>query len=169
MLFLISVGILEIFNKDGCNGIHVAAIKRYLNIIKYLLDEHRCSPLHLAAGNAVIRYLTLDKGCDTMDKNKDGNAPLHVAVLHGHIGVARFFISSSISTLEIIINNGLNTTHIARGHLEYLVDKQGCSPCCLDNTMTKQLQASMNKDGGDIRKSVSRKINFLITLCYVHV
>ena len=67
--------------------------------------------------------------------------------------------SDSISTLEIINNNGRNAIHVAamEGHLniiKYLVDEQGCSPCSLDKYEYTPLHLAADEKLNDLHVSM---------------
>ena len=80
---------IKTLNKDGLNAFHRAVLKKNIDLVKYLEEEHPSSVncrtkeqetgLHLAAklGDAKMIKCLVDLGADLDLKDKDGHTPLH--------------------------------------------------------------------------------------------
>ena len=89
--------------------IHYAALKGYLNIVKWL-DEQDVSltldytvkgvqPIHLAAKNghlSIVKYVH-KRGVSLTVQDKAGRQPIHVAASNGHLAVLKYLYSEGVS------------------------------------------------------------------------
>ena len=100
-------------------AVHVACFNGHLDILKYLIqdvikddnilkhgDEHQRTPLHYACAGGcldVIKYIRLHVVCDTNSMlDKDGNSPLHLAVIHGKLQAVDLLMGSSVADRKYI-------------------------------------------------------------------
>lgn len=145
----------------GRQPIHIAAVKGYLNIVKYLIEEQSCSPsslddtnttpLYLAASDghlSIVRYLTLQHNCDPLRLGYNFTNSLHAATAYGHLEVIRFIVCELKCELSSI--RGLPLLYIAAlsGNLDvvnFFMDALGCSPRSRQQTALLCCQLPMYK------------------------
>lgn len=90
----------------GNSLVHVAAMNGCLDVLKYLIDEQKCSsviqgeygrtPFHAACQKSdnlpVVKYLVEEKHMNPNEKDDNGNNPLHVAVTCGCLDILKYLI-----------------------------------------------------------------------------
>jgi len=119
------------------------------------LDNIKCTPLHYAAMKGdlgIVKFLTLEKHCDSMSTNIYGNTALHIAVHFGHLEIVKFFVEvlecspdilglQNLTLLEMAEANNhpdvaqylqkhsvIPYIHTAIAMVRWLKDKEYCNP-----------------------------------------
>ena len=136
---------------DGSTPLHLAAYNGHLNVVQYLITQHKCdtmckrtngsTPLHDACWNGhldVVEYLITQHKCDTMCKTNQGATPLNLAANNGHLDVVEYLITRHKCDTMCKCNNGSTPLHNAaqKGHLdvvEYLITQHKCDTMCKTN------------------------------------
>ena len=126
-------------------SLQLACTNGHFKLFKYFINERICNPkhqdqdgktlLHYASQGGdmnIIRFLT-EEHCASKTQNICGILPLHIACLHGHLNLVKYFIveqncSPTSQTIE-----GDTSLHYASkgGHediVEYLITWQHCNP-----------------------------------------
>ena len=135
-------------NNDGNAPLNIAATYGKIDIVKYLIEELKCSPrcpgqlgrspLHNDCeknGNIeMVKYLVEKHRCDLSGRDEQGNTPLNVAASSGSLGILKYLIEEKNWNLRSPGQLGRSPLHNAcrkKGNLEmvkYLVEKHGCDP-----------------------------------------
>ena len=136
-------------DSEGHLPLHYAAYNGHLDLVRYFITEHSCSPiaennynstpLHLACSNGqlnVVQYLISEAHCNPSCEDNYGDTPLHYASGHGHLEIAQYLISEAHCNPSCVDNNGDTPLHDACscGYLnivQYLVGEAHCDPLCL--------------------------------------
>ena len=70
-----------------------------LRILSFSLSPSPPSP-PLFFSHSVVRELIRYKHATIQDKDEDSNSPLHIACIHGHVGVAKVLIAANCDIKE---------------------------------------------------------------------
>lgn len=134
----------------GLTPLHHAAAGGSLEVIKYLITEQHCDPksvgenkwtlLHYASkgGHVNTAQYLIELGCDPMIPCHHGSLPLHVACIHGHLAITKYFVTELKCNSEIRGQCGYTSLHYASkgGHIDivqYLLTEGGCDPMAVDD------------------------------------
>ncbi|MBV0900128.1 MAG: ankyrin repeat domain-containing protein, partial [Wolbachia endosymbiont of Fragariocoptes setiger] len=129
---------LSVTGKGGEALLHIAALKGYLEVVKYLVSKHvdiyakdnnGMTIMHYAAlGGSidVIKYL-INKDIEIDTKSKEGRTPLHSAASAGHLPAMEYLINQG-ADLNATNRDQVTTLHYAvEGNneevIEYLLKK----------------------------------------------
>ena len=136
---------LNIKDAEGNTSMHVAALYGNLVILKYLIEDRKCSPmypgclsrtpLHCACeGNdnlVMVKYLVEEQRVDLNAKDEQGNTPLNVAAFSGSLSIMTYLIEERYCSLECPGRLCRTPLHNACQHndnlamVKYLVEKKG--------------------------------------------
>ena len=134
----------SISNKKGLLPLHIACIHGHLNVVKFYCSIWRFKTTKGANGNTllhyasegghvdIIKYLLIQQRYDPKSTNNMGILPLHIACIHGHLNVVKFYCS--IWRFERTQGpNGNTLLHYASegGHVDiikYLLTQQHYDP-----------------------------------------
>ena len=134
-------------DEHGNTPLHVAAFSGSLDILIYLIEEQKCSPvcpgqwgrspLHNACqenGNlAMEKYLVEKHECDPTGKDEQANTPLHVAAFSGSLDILMYLIEERKCSSQCPGQWGRSPLHhacVRNGNLamvKYLVENHGCN------------------------------------------
>ena len=131
-------------DEHGNTLIHIAAMNGCLDVLKYLIeDQHgksgvecKCgrTPIHAACQKienlAMVQYLVEERGEDPNKKDKNGSAPIHIAVMYGSLDILKYLIEQCNSNPKCQCEFGGRLLHHAcnRDIVKYLVEQQNCDP-----------------------------------------
>ena len=113
--------ILSAANKEKKTPLHIACQEGHIEIARYILeilpvpgnrdkflklrDNDKNMPFHLACESGkseIVIYLIEAHKCIVDDCNKDGLSPLHIAVHHGHVNVAKVLVQGrTVDSIDI--------------------------------------------------------------------
>eukprot|EP00731_Ephydatia_muelleri_P024038 Em0016g309a len=115
-------------NNDGNAPLNIAATYGKIDIVKYLIEELKCSP----RCPEMVKYLVEKHRCDLSGRDEQGNTPLNVAASSGSLGILIYLIEEKECDPRCLGHWGRSLLHNAcgkNGNLEmvkYLVEKHRC-------------------------------------------
>eukprot|EP00731_Ephydatia_muelleri_P024052 Em0016g323a len=115
-------------NNDGNAPLNIAATYGKIDIVKYLIEELKCSP----RCPEMVKYLLEKHRCDLSGRDEQGNTPLNVAASSGSLGILIYLIEEKECDPRCLGHWGRSLLHNAcgkNGNLEmvkYLVEKHRC-------------------------------------------
>ena len=162
---LVSVG-CDVNRQDnaGNTPLHLACSSRKSDIVKFLIEEKRCStdvvnnagelPLHLACNsNSIDEIKLVSVGCDVNRQDNAGNTPLHLACSSRKSDIVKFLIEEKRCSTDVVNNAGELPLHLACryriGLSEVKLMSNGCSPNVTTkegNTVLHQFCSNSSKD-----------------------
>ena len=138
VLLLLEAGAnTNVMDQNGYYAIHLASIKGYVTIVERLLDYG----MHI---NTCVEYVVSDDDWSdsVSDWNVEGDTPLHLAVQHGHVELAKILIQRGA------LINALNDSNRTPLHLAVQEESENMMRLLLEH-------------GADIYKSVQSRSSVL--------